>query len=71
MSEERVVALALALKAVLSAARKRGLDLDELSECAAGELLQYRTYDALHVPMAISEIEVAVDALDYGGSEGG
>lgn len=63
MSEGRVVALALALKAVLNAARKQGLNLDDLSEAAADELVQYRIYDALHVPMAISEIEVAVDAL--------
>ena len=63
MSEERVTALLLALKAVLSAARKQGLNLDELSEAAADELLQHRTYDSLHVPMAINEIEVAVDAL--------
>jgi hypothetical protein len=39
------------------------MDLDELSEAAADELLQYQEYDALHVPMAINEIEVAVDAL--------
>lgn len=63
MSEERVTALLLALKAVLSVARKQGLNLDELSEAAADELLQYREYDSLHVPMAINEIEVAVDAL--------
>jgi hypothetical protein len=63
MNEERVTALLLALKAVLSVARKQGLNLDEVSEAAADELLQYREYDALHVPMAINEIEVAVDAL--------
>ncbi|SEQ26817.1 hypothetical protein SAMN03159444_01374 [Pseudomonas sp. NFACC02] len=63
MREERAASLVLALKAVLSVARKRGLDLDELSEAAADELLQYRQYDAQHVPMAISEIEVAVDAM--------
>jgi cytidylate kinase len=63
MSEDRVMALVLALKVVLSAARKKGLDLEELSEAAADDLLQYREYDVLHVPMAISEIEVAVDAL--------
>ncbi|WP_460044182.1 hypothetical protein [Pseudomonas sp. S2_H01] len=63
MDEDRTKGLALALKAVLNVARKRGMDLDELSEAAADELLQYREYDALHVPMAINEIEVAVDAL--------
>jgi hypothetical protein len=63
MSEERVAALLLALNALLIASRKQGLNLDELSDAAADELLQYRTYDSLHVPMAINEIEVAVDAL--------
>lgn len=63
MSEDRERGLLLALKAVLNVARKRGLDLDELSEAAADELLQYRAYDAEHVPMAINEIEVAVDAF--------
>lgn len=63
MSEDREKALLLALKAVLTVAGKRGLSLDELSEAAVDELLQYRAYDAEHVPMAINEIEVAVDAL--------
>jgi hypothetical protein len=64
MSEERVTALLLALKALLIASRKQGLNLDELSNAAADELLRYRAYDSLHVPMAINAIEVAVDALD-------
>ncbi|MEN5029138.1 hypothetical protein [Pseudomonas sp. Ps21-P2] len=59
----RALGLSLALKAVLNVAKKRGLDLDEVCEAAADELLQYRAYDAEHVPMAIREIEVAVDAL--------
>lgn len=63
MSDEREKALRMALKALLIIAQKQGLNLDELSEAAADELLQYRTYDSLHVPMAINEIEVAVDAL--------
>lgn len=63
MPEERVNGLALALKAVLTVARKHGLDLDALSEEAADELLQYRDYHSDHVPAAINEIEVAVDAL--------
>lgn len=56
MSEEKEKALRMAVKALLSVARKQGLSLDELSEAAADELLQYRTYDSLHVPMAINEI---------------
>jgi hypothetical protein len=63
MSEDRERALLLALKAVLNVSRKHGMNLDELSEAAVDELLQYRAYDAEHVPMAITEIEVAVDAL--------
>jgi hypothetical protein len=63
MSEDVEKALRMALKALLIASRKQGLNLDELSDAAADELLQYRTYDSLHVPMAINEIEVAVDAL--------
>lgn len=59
----RALGLSLALKAVLNVAKKRGLDLDEICEAAADELLQYRAYDAEHVPMAIREIELAVDAL--------
>ena len=43
--------------------RRQGLSLEELSEAAADELRQHRAYDAEHVPMAIFEIEVAVDAL--------
>jgi hypothetical protein len=62
MSEDRRFALGLALKAVLSTAHKQGLNLDVLLEAAADELLRYKTY-AKHVPMAISEIEAAVDAL--------
>jgi hypothetical protein len=64
MSEDREKGLHLALKAVLSVARKQGLNLDELSEAAADELLQYKAYDSEHVPIAINEIEVAVDAME-------
>lgn len=63
MSEDRRFALEMALKAVLSVARKQGTDLAQLTEAAAGELFHYCVYDPLHVPMAISEIEAAVDAL--------
>ena len=63
MSEDREKALLLALKAIMDVARKQGLSLHELSEAAADELLMCRVYGAEHVPMDISEIEVAVDAL--------
>ncbi|MEQ7920208.1 hypothetical protein ABQX22_13520 [Xanthomonas sp. WHRI 1810A] len=63
MSGDRALALALALSAVLSVVAKRGLGLDEVSEAAVDELLQYRAYNAEQVPLAIFEIEGAVDAL--------
>jgi hypothetical protein len=63
MSEDRERVLPMGLKAVLNAARKQGLNIDELSEAAADELLQYRAYRSEHVPMAINEIEVAVESL--------
>jgi hypothetical protein len=63
MIEDRVKALVLALKAVLSVAGKQGLNLGEVSDAAADELLQYKAYDAKHVPLAIREIELAASAL--------
>lgn len=63
LSEDSEKALLLALKSVLNVARKQGLILDELSEAAADELLQYRASYAEHVPMAINEIKVAADTL--------
>jgi hypothetical protein len=64
MSEERIRALSLALKAVLSVAKKQGVHLDDLTEAAAEELEGYRDYDVVYVPEAINEIEVAVDAIE-------
>ncbi|MFP3924613.1 hypothetical protein [Pseudomonas sp. W5-36] len=63
MYEDREKGLHLALKAVLSVAQKKGLNLDGLTEAVADELLQYKSYDSQHVPTAIKEIELAVDAL--------
>ncbi|NBB11777.1 hypothetical protein [Pseudomonas sp. SLFW] len=63
MSEDRERALVLALKAVLIAAGKQGLVVDELTEAAIEALLQYKAYDSEHVPAAIYEIEVAADAV--------
>jgi hypothetical protein len=68
MSGDKALALALALRAVLSVVGKRGLDVDEVSEAAVDELLQHRAYHAEHVPLAIFEIEEAVDALSSGVS---
>jgi hypothetical protein len=53
----------MALKALLSTAREQGLDVDRFAEAAIDDLLKFRVYDDVQVPMAISEIEVAVDAL--------
>jgi hypothetical protein len=63
MSEDRRFALGLALEAVLSTAHKQRLNLDVLLEAAADERLRYKTYDAKHVPMSITETEAALDAL--------
>lgn len=63
MGEGRNKALVLALESVLSVARQRGLDLDEIPEASAEDLLRYRLYDSEHVPAAINEIVVAVDAV--------
>jgi hypothetical protein len=64
MSEDREKGLHSALKAVLSVARKRGPSLGEVSEAAADELLQCKAYDSEHAPIAINEIEVAVNARE-------
>lgn len=63
MSGDREKALLLALKSILSVAGKQGLSLEELSEAAIDKLLQYRAYDSERIPLAIYEIEKAVDAL--------
>lgn len=63
MSEEREVALSMALKAVLMAARRQGLALSELSDAAVDVLAQYRSSEPRLIPVAIAEIELAVDVL--------
>lgn len=63
MIEHRFKALVRAPKAVLSVAGTQGLNLGEVTDAAADGLLQYKKYDAEHVPMAILEIELAVGAL--------
>lgn len=59
----RELALHIALKAVLVAAKKRGLDVDALTDEAAESLLVNPAYGSWGVSQAISEIEKAVDAL--------
>jgi hypothetical protein len=58
-----MIALEIALKAVLTTAREHGLPLNELSEATIDRLVRYRSYDPVHVPMAINEIGFVVDVL--------
>jgi len=65
MSEERVIALEIALKAVLNTAREQGIDVEQLSEAAIDGLVKYHDYRSVHVANAANQIELAVDALEY------
>ena len=65
MSEERVIALEIALKAVLNTAREQGVDVEKLSEGAIDGLLKYQAYKSKHLSQAADQIELAVDALEY------
>jgi hypothetical protein len=65
MSEERVIALEIALKAVLNTAREQGIDVDQLSGAAIDELLKYHAYKCEHLFNAVDQIEHTVDALDW------
>jgi hypothetical protein len=65
MSEERVIALEIALKAVLNTAREQGMDVERLSEAAIDGLVKYHAYRSVHVANAAHQIEQAVDALEY------
>lgn len=66
MSGKRVIALEIALKAVLNAARDKGIDVEQLSESAIDGLLRYN-HQSGHVFNAVEQIENAMDALDYPG----
>ncbi|WP_110951297.1 hypothetical protein [Pseudomonas bohemica] len=59
----RELALHIALKAILMAAKKRGIDVDELTDEAAQILVVNPAYGSWGVSQAIFEIEKAVDAL--------
>lgn len=66
MSEDRVVALEIALKTVMAIARNKGLDVDELCRDSIGAIMADPTMKwvkAAHVPDAISEIEAAKAAI--------
>ena len=66
MSENRELALAVALEAVLTAARTLRVDVDELCEAAINALLLVPSSVSPIVAQAVSEIEKASDALDFG-----
>jgi hypothetical protein len=70
MSENRELALSIALEAVLNAARELHVDVDELCEQAIGSLTLLPKSVSPSVVAAIREIEVASDALDFGGGAG-
>lgn len=66
MSEDRVVALEIALRTVMAIARNKGLDVDELCRDSIGAVMADRTMKwvkADHVPNAIDEIEAAKAAI--------
>jgi hypothetical protein len=67
MSENRELALSIALEALLNAARELHVDVDELCEQAIGSLTLLPKNVSPSVVDAIREIEVAADALEFGG----
>jgi len=71
MSNNRELALTVALEAVINAARSLHVDVEELCETAIESLLVVPSSVSPVVVEAIREIEVAADALDYGESASG
>jgi hypothetical protein len=65
MSEERVIALEIALKVVLNTAREQGIDVESLSEAAIDRLVKYHSYKCRHLFNAVDQIENTVDAPDW------
>lgn len=63
MSQERTVALEIALKAVFATARDMGLPFQELSDATIDRLSRYRVHDVVHVPIAIHELQLLTDVL--------
>jgi len=62
MSEDRVVALEIALKTVMAIARRRGLDTDQLCRQSIGAIIGDSTMTwvkADYAQSAIAEIEMA------------
>jgi hypothetical protein len=67
MIEDSVYVLKLALRSVLLAARKAGLDVDEFSEAAIEAIPEDLSFDPAFGGKAALAIEVAVDALGLSG----
>lgn len=65
MSEDRVVALELALTAVIQTVREAGMDVDDLKEFAAELLLANRIEAEWRLTQAIVEIESIVDLVTH------
>lgn len=64
MSENRELALSIALEAVLTAARGLYVDVDELCEKAIESLTLVPSNVSPSIAAAIREIEIAADVLD-------
>ena len=66
MSEDRVVALEIALKTMMAIARNQGLDVDELCRQSIGAIIgdtDMKWVKADHAQNAIAEIEMAQAAI--------
>ncbi|UZJ58245.1 hypothetical protein OKW98_16715 [Pseudomonas sp. KU26590] len=63
MIEDSVYMLKLALRSVLLAAWKTGLDVDEFSEAAIEAMPEDLSFDPAYAGQAALAIEVAIDAL--------
>ncbi|MEQ7920206.1 hypothetical protein ABQX22_13510 [Xanthomonas sp. WHRI 1810A] len=71
MNDEKVIALEMALKAVLSTAREQGIDVEHLSEAAIDGLLKYEAYKSQHLTDAANQIERTICALEHQWSAAG
>jgi len=65
MSESRELALSIALEAVLCAARRLHVDVDELRDRAIELLLVVPSNVSPAVALAIDEIDEATNSLNY------
>ena len=68
MSEKMRLAHAIAIEALLSAARSLHVDVDELCERAIESLLVVPSEVSPAIRLAIDAIEKAADTLDYSQS---